>query len=147
LFLDITFICFFNKKGNGWKVGEKGKSFLENEMWSVWRQQNGETDGRRQYRDHVSALPFLPDSRLFFPEHSQDPAYSTRVTYRMFLLSAKRSIHQNVTLIYLHCLLILADNWNVVRLFPTTDLGENITYTHWFYCSHDCLSDRQVLRR
>jgi len=33
LFLDITFCKFFSaKKGNGWKEGEKGKSFLENEM-------------------------------------------------------------------------------------------------------------------
>jgi hypothetical protein len=32
LFLDITFVCFFSKKGNGWKEGEKGRSFLENEM-------------------------------------------------------------------------------------------------------------------
>lgn len=28
----LLFLCFFNKKGNGWKEGEKGKSFLENEM-------------------------------------------------------------------------------------------------------------------
>jgi hypothetical protein len=33
LFLDITFVCFFfSKKGNGLKEGEKGESFLENEM-------------------------------------------------------------------------------------------------------------------
>lgn len=124
----LSLYVFFSKKGNGWKEGEKGKSFLENEMWSAWWQQNGETDGRRQDRDHVVTLPSLPDSRISFANTAKTLPYATRVTHRMFLLCTKRNIHKNVTHISLNCLLMLAENWNVVSLFSTTHLRENITF-------------------
>ena len=66
--------------------------------------------GRQQDRDHVVALPSVPDSRISFANTAKALLYATRVTHRMFLLCTERSIHKNVTHISLNCLLILAEN-------------------------------------